>query len=155
MIRPISPDDTSAVIDLAKKLKMFDQDGIEHIRNNLANHRENRCHDLWFVSDHNDIKGLIYCVPEPMTKGTWNILMLLVDPENHRQGHGSALIHYVEQTLIEQGERLVIVETSNLDEFESARSFYLKCGYREEARICNFYAAGEDKIIFTKALKNT
>ena len=154
MIRAIKPDDTNAVIDLAKKLEMFDEQGIEHIRVTLVNYHENKCRDLWFVSDNKGIVGVIYCTPEPMTNGTWNILMLLVDPEKHRQGNGTALIRSVEKTLIDQGERLVIVETSNLEEFESARAFYRNCSYEEEAKICNFYQAGEDKIIFTKALKN-
>ncbi len=62
--------------------------------------------------------------PKPMTNGTWNVLMLLVDRDRQRQGHGSALMSYIEQTLRDRGERLLIVETSSLDEFEPARKFY-------------------------------
>ena len=46
-----------------------------------------------------------------------------------------------------------LVETSGLPEFERARAFYRKCGYEEEARIREFYNAGEDKIVFRKALR--
>ena len=44
------------------------------------------------------------------------------------------------------------METSGLASFESTRKFYRKCGYEEEARIREFYQAGEDKIVFRKLL---
>ncbi|MEM9568294.1 MAG: N-acetyltransferase, partial [Cyanobacteria bacterium P01_E01_bin.34] len=84
--------------------------------------------------------------------GTWNILMLIVHPDYQRQGYGSALTYNVESTLAAQGARLVIVETSSRHEFEPARIFYGKCGYTEEARVRNFYASGDDKIVFCKDL---
>jgi hypothetical protein len=48
--------------------------------------------------------------------------------------------------------RLLIVETSGLPEFEVARAFYSNCGFTQEARVCNFFAEGDDKLIYTKAL---
>ena len=39
-----------------------------------------------------------------------------------------------------------------LDEFERTRQFYRGLGYDEEARIREFYAAGEDKITYRKSL---
>jgi ribosomal protein S18 acetylase RimI-like enzyme len=55
--------------------------------------------------------------------------------------------------LAEQDARLLIVETSGLPDFESARAFYVKCGFTQEARIKNFFAAGDDKIVYTKSLQ--
>jgi ribosomal protein S18 acetylase RimI-like enzyme len=153
MIRSINPSDTGAVMALAEKLGMFDIDGLEHIRETLAVSYNGTSNDLWFVVDDNGLAGVVYCASEPMTRGTWNVLMLLVSPNHQGQGHGNALMSSVEQTLVERGERLLIVETSSLDDFEGARVFYSKCGYDQEARIRDFYAAGEDKIIFSKALK--
>jgi ribosomal protein S18 acetylase RimI-like enzyme len=47
---------------------------------------------------------------------------------------------------------LLIVETSGLADFETARAFYDRCGFTQEARIQNFFAAGDDKIAYTKPL---
>ena len=103
--------------------------------------------------DNGEILGVIYyCAPEPMTQGTWNILMLLVCPEHQGQGYGKALIQHLEQILTDRGERLVIVETSSLENFQGAQAFYRKCGYQEEGRIKHFYDRGNDKIIFSKIL---
>ncbi|MGB2925937.1 MAG: GNAT family N-acetyltransferase, partial [Limnothrix sp.] len=96
-----------------------------------------------------------YCTPEAMTSDTWNVLMLLVDPDYQQQDYGSALMNGVEEKLVAQGDRLLLVETSNLNEFRGARTFYQKCGYQEEAHIQDFYRAGEAKLIFTKALKQS
>jgi ribosomal protein S18 acetylase RimI-like enzyme len=46
----------------------------------------------------------------------------------------------------------LIVDTSSLPEFESTRNFYRKNGYTEEARIREFWKAGDDKIIYRKSL---
>ncbi|CAN0589115.1 unnamed protein product [Ectocarpus sp. 12 AP-2014] len=48
--------------------------------------------------------------------------------------------------------RVLLVETSGNAGFARTRAFYAQAGYEEEARIREFYAAGEDKIIFRKAL---
>jgi hypothetical protein len=49
--------------------------------------------------------------------------------------------------IIERG-----IHRSRESSFEYVRSFYRKSGYGEEARIREFYKAGDDKIIFRKAL---
>ena len=73
-------------------------------------------------------------------------------PDRQRQGRGATLLRHVEQTLAAGGGRMLLVETSGLPEFDRARAFYAKCGFEEEARIRDFYAAGDDKIVFRKVL---
>lgn len=151
MIRKTTPNDTAAVIALAET-NGFDPDEIELVRETLANYLDGNGNALWFTATDNDPVGVVYCAPEPMTNGTWKILMILVSPNRHRQGHGKALMNHIEETLAECGGRLIIVETSSTDGFERARAFYPKCGYREEARIRNFYDQGDDKIVYSKAI---
>ena len=50
---------------------------------------------------------------------------------------------------------MLLLETSGLPEFARTRAFYRTNGYDEEARIREFYAAGEDKVVFRKALVAT
>jgi ribosomal protein S18 acetylase RimI-like enzyme len=88
-----------------------------------------------------------------VTNGTWNLLMLWTRSDRSNQGHGSALVSRIEQILTTRGARLLIVETSGLPEFENARAFYGKCGFKPEARIKNFFTAGDDKIVYTKMLR--
>jgi hypothetical protein len=46
----------------------------------------------------------------------------------------------------------VYIETSNRPQYEPTRGFYLRCGYRIDAVLEDFYAAGDAKVIYVKAL---
>ena len=112
------------------------------------------CAELWVVCAAGpDVRGLAYCVPEEMTEGTWNLKAIAVRPGQHRLGAGRALMRDVEARLTGAGGRLLVVDTSSAAEQEVARAFYRSLGYVQEARIAGFWAAGEDKITFTKALR--
>ena len=78
--------------------------------------------------------------------------LIAVRSDDQRQGRGTALLHHVEEALRSSGQRLLLVETSGLPSFERARAFYAKCGYEEEARIRDYYKAGEDMVVFRKVL---
>lgn len=109
--------------------------------------------DLWLVAEKEALDACAYCAPERLTSGTWNLLMIAVNPDQQRQGTGAALVRFVEATLAARGQRLLLVETSGLSEFESVRRFYRNLGYGEEARIRDFYQDGDDKIVFRRALE--
>jgi len=106
----------------------------------------------WVVDDDGELMSVAYYAPERMTRGTWNLYMIVVRPEQQGKGRGSAMLQYMEADLKKRGSRLLIVETSALEAFEPAQAFYRKNGFEQEARIRNFYNAGDDKIIFCKAL---
>jgi hypothetical protein len=50
------------------------------------------------------------------------------------------------------GGRLVWVETSSRAQYQPTRAFYLRCGYCEAARLADFYAPGDAKVIFVRRL---
>lgn len=102
--------------------------------------------DHFWITDEDDNDGPVevaYCAPEPMTDGTWNSQLIAVRPDRQRQGRGATLLHYIEETLTARGGRVLLVETSGMESFERTRAFYRKCGYDK---------AGDDKIVYRKAL---
>ena len=127
----------------------FDESGLAHVGEKLNDYLAGENGDLWFTADDGELADVAYCVPEAVTDGTWNLLMLWTRRDRSGRGHGSALVKRVEQVLIERAARLLIVETSDLPDFENARTFYSKCGFVQEARVKNFFAAGDDKLIYT------
>jgi GNAT superfamily N-acetyltransferase len=96
--------------------------------------------------------GLCYAAPEALADGTWNMLALAVLPGLQGRGLGTVLVSAVEQHLKATGQRILIADTSSADAFALTRRFYAQNGYEEEARIRDFWAAGDDKVIFRKAL---
>ena len=107
---------------------------------------------FWLTDDEGGPVAVAYYAPERMTEGTWNLYLIAVHPQHQGKGRGSALLRQVEAALAERGERVLLVETSGLPEFDRTRAFYRSNGYNEEARIRDFHQAGEDKVIFRKVL---
>ena len=71
---------------------------------------------------------------------------------HQRSGTGSVLLNAVEDHLRTLHQRILLVDTSSTEDFEMARGFYIRNGYDEEARIRDFWAEGDDKVVFRKAL---
>lgn len=110
--------------------------------------------DRWVVVEHGDRPiGFAYSAPERMTEGTSNLLLIAVHPDHQGRGVGQALMRDAEASLAADGQRVLLVETSGLPEFERTRAFYRRLGYTQEARIRDYYAAGDDKIVFWNALR--
>ena len=152
MIRAMISDDIESVLQLGRDLQMFDEEGIKLIADRLQDYFANLGEDIWLTADESGLAGCLYCVPEPMTHSTWNVLMLMVNDQHQGSGIGHSLMDAIENKLTTLSASLMLVETSGLDDFESARKFYKSCGYTEQARIPDFYEQGEDKVIFTKSL---
>lgn len=152
MIRDTQASDTDAILAIIEDSGQFDADGIAHVRSTLERHLAHESGALWLTADDGEPVGIAYCAPEVVANGTWNLLMLWTRQDRHGRGHGAALVSRVEDQLRQRGARLLIVETSGLPAFALARAFYAKCGFLHEARIKNFFAAGDDKLILTKSL---
>lgn len=107
--------------------------------------------DRWLTYEQ-DGKAVGFCFAreEELAEGTWNMLAIAAVPL--RQGVGSALVGQLEADLRKLGARIVIADTSGTDDFTDTRAFYAKTGYNEEARIRDFWAKDDDKIVFRKAL---
>jgi ribosomal protein S18 acetylase RimI-like enzyme len=149
-IRPLRADDLpdlKAVIEANQLFPsaMLDDMTAEFLAGDAAGER-------WLTLDDGGPVALAYYVPERMTDGTFNLLLIAVAPDRHGQGIGTKLMAHAEADLAARGGRVLLVETSGLEEFARTRAFYRFIGYDEEARIREFYAAGEDKVVFRKAL---
>jgi ribosomal protein S18 acetylase RimI-like enzyme len=109
--------------------------------------------DVWLTyEDNNTAIGFCYAAPEQLTQGTWNMLAIAVLPSRQDNGVGAALVKELEEALRKRSGRILIVDTSGTDAFSQTRAFYEKNGYTQEARIRDFWAEGDDKIIFWKKL---
>jgi D-alanine-D-alanine ligase len=88
----------------------------------------------------------------PSTDNTYDLYWIAVHPDAQRSGAGSVLMSEVEHRLHARRARLLVVETSSRADYSPTRRFYEKRGYEQSARIENFYAHGDHRVIFTKHL---
>jgi ribosomal protein S18 acetylase RimI-like enzyme len=149
-IRAVTLNDLPNLKVVIEANDLFPSDMLDEMISGYFNHKSGS--EYWLTYEESKPVAIAYCAPEQMTEGTWNLYLIAVHPDYQGQGIGTSLLHYIEQMLISRGERILLVETSSLETFEDTREFYRKCGYNEEARIREFYQAGEDKIVFRKLL---
>jgi ribosomal protein S18 acetylase RimI-like enzyme len=91
--------------------------------------------------------------PHPLTEGAYDLYWIVVDPVARGNGVGHALLRQVENEVRARGGRLLLVETSGTSAYAAARHLYERGGYRREAIVHNFYAPGDDLLIYVKELQ--
>ncbi len=104
--------------------------------------------------DANDqVVGYAVYGSTPCTSGTFDLYWIATDPAMHNAGVGTTLLNEVERRLEGHFARMLVVETSSRSDYAPTRGFYGRRGYTETARVREFYAPGDDRIIFTKRFR--
>jgi ribosomal protein S18 acetylase RimI-like enzyme len=150
MITKTTKEHRTSLLSVIAKSGQFDENGLAHVSATLDEHFVNPQEEIWLTAIDFEPVGVAYCAPEPVTSGTWNLLMLWIKDGFEGRGFGKKLVFEVENQLRTRNARLLIVETSQLPEFSAARDFYEKYGFKREAEIKNFFDEGDNKIIYTK-----
>ena len=86
------------------------------------------------------------------TVGSYDLYWIAVHNSQRGGGLGRTLMLEAERLIAARGGRRVYVETSSREQYEPTRQFYLKCVYRVDAVLEDFYAPGDGKVILVKAL---
>ncbi|MFL0692979.1 MAG: GNAT family N-acetyltransferase [Agrobacterium tumefaciens] len=150
MIRELNRDDLPEIKTIIDATELFPSSMLDEMVHQFLN--DNEAKELWLVLTNPQPLGVAYVAPEKLTDGTFNLQLIAVHPQQQGKGFGAELVAEVEKRLRALGARILLVETSGVDEFEPPRRFYLKNGYELEGRIRDFYQEGDDKVIFRKSL---
>ncbi len=151
-VRAALPEDRPAILEVVRSSGLFSSEDVAEVEAMLDGFLAGLPGgDRWLVSTSDGTPAAVaYYAPERLTVGTWNLYLLAVHPRHRGQGRGAELVREVEQDLRRAGARVLLIETSGSPDFAPQRAFYARLGYHEEARIREFYAAGEDKVVFWK-----
>jgi ribosomal protein S18 acetylase RimI-like enzyme len=109
-------------------------------------------YELLGAFDDGRVIGYACFGPTPATDGTYDLYWLAVHPTAQGSGVGRALVGAVRAKLAARGGRLLLVETSSRPEYERTRTFYARAGFIEAARVRDFYAPADDRIMLTSRL---
>lgn len=88
----------------------------------------------------------------PLTVGSWDLYWIAVAPDLQGRGLGRRLLAETERRIAASGGRRVFVDTSGRADYAPTRAFYERCGYRVAARMTDFYAVGDDKVVYSRIL---
>ncbi len=103
---------------------------------------------FWVFEEAGKALGYICFGPTPMTRGTFDLYWICVDPDAKGKGVGRALVAKMEDELRQEGGRLVRVETAGLEDYAATRAFYDRLGFEVVARIRDFYWPGNDLFTY-------
>jgi len=154
--------------NLIRNLNIDDRDKIEKIlidTNNFNNNEiiiamelidiyldieDQKDYEIFVDADNDVVNGYICIGPRPLTKGTYDLYWIAVNPNVQARGIGSGLIKYIEDYLKQKSARLILIETSGKPGYEKERKFYLKNKYDLIVEIKDFYDADDSLVVYGK-----
>jgi ribosomal protein S18 acetylase RimI-like enzyme len=154
VIRKFEKGDIEQLTEIVRATKVFHEEEIGvaiELMEISANDKDQEEYFLYsYLDDDGTIQGY-YCVgPTPMTKSTFDLYWIAVHPRVHRKKIGHDLLQHCEEQVRSMGGKLLVVETSSQPKYEPTRKFYVQHQYKESACIKDYYAPGDNLVIYTK-----
>jgi GNAT superfamily N-acetyltransferase len=153
MIRPTRSEETPELIELARGTGVFKPLEIVALGEVLDDyHAREREHGHRAITSERDGRpaGFAYHAPAAMTDRAWYLYWIAVARPLQARGLGSGLLRAVEDDVERAGGRMLLIETSSLPHYEPTRRFYHRNGYEQACVLNDFYADGDDLVVFRK-----
>jgi ribosomal protein S18 acetylase RimI-like enzyme len=154
-LHPSQPSESPALIELAEGTGAFKPIEIQALEEVLSDyHARERAngHRCTTASLEGAPVGFVYWAPAAMTDRTWHLWWIAVRSGLQSRGIGAALLADCESEVRAAGGRLLLIETSSLPGYQPTHRFYRKHGYQLASTLPDFYADGDDLVIFGKRL---
>jgi ribosomal protein S18 acetylase RimI-like enzyme len=154
-IRQARPEDKEPVMMILKETKFFRPEELRVAEEVFDDALSGDCegdYQSFVAREEHKMIGWICFGPTPCTSGTFDIYWVVVAPAHQNQGAGTSLVNYATTIIKDLGGRMITVDTSGSQRYLSTRRFYETLGYRKESCIKDFYAVGDDKIIYIKRI---
>jgi ribosomal protein S18 acetylase RimI-like enzyme len=153
MIRRTKPADTPTLLELTSGTGVFKPHEVEALGEVLSDyHATNHLHGHQAVTYEKGgrILGYAYYAPAAMTDRTWYLYWIAVTKDTQAKGIGGVLLRHSEDEIRKQGGRVLFIETSSLPHYAQTRRFYEKHGYEVTGVLRDYYADGDDMVVFRK-----
>ena len=110
-------------------------------------------HYRFVLADSDGILAGYACFgPVPCTLGAWDLYWIAVAPRAQGQHLGREILDRVELAILAAGGTHIYADTSSRHQYAPTRQFYAQRGYQTAADFPDFYAPGDGKIVYAKAL---
>lgn len=146
------PDEAEAILAIARGVGVFDEQEIATVDELLRAYlgQGAPASGYYFLTCHLDgrVAGFACYGPRALTHGTFDLFWIATDRAAQGRGVGGALLRRVADEVRAQGGRLIVAETSGRPEYAPTRRFYETHNYERAAVIADFYAPGDDLVIY-------
>lgn len=109
-------------------------------------------YEFVFAEENGHVLGYTCFGQNEMTVASYDLYWICVDKGLHGRGVGKQLLLAAEEQVRKLGGKRIYIETSTRPDYLATRGFYEKCGYHLEAQLAHYYAPGDGKAVFVKAL---
>ncbi len=154
-IRPIEAPDAQALSALLRKIAQFKPDEVtvaeELIEASIRDPEGSGYESLVAISGA-EVIGYVCFGPTPMTAATWDLYWIAVSPEVQGQGLGKQIYAAFAEVVRSRGGRQVRIETSSQEIYAATGGFYERLGFDLAGKLPDFYAPGDDLLIFYRVL---
>jgi GNAT superfamily N-acetyltransferase len=153
-LRPLSAADRGRIEDITRAVGLFRDDEIPvalEVLDEAVREGGSQSYTALGADVDGRLVGWICWGPTPCTLGTYDLYWMAVEPELQGSGIGSALLGEMERRLAGLA-RLIIIETTGRPDYAATRAFYQARGYAPVSTIPDFYAPGDDQVVFVKTV---
>lgn len=130
-----SPDEIDVALELAR-LSLKDGNNVEN-------------YEFIFAEKDGKVVGFGCFSRIPCTLSSFEIYWLCVDKQQQGQGVGKKLIQEIIQEVKKNEAKKVVLQTAGRKQYLPTQKFYVAAGFDLEARIKDYYAEGDDCLIYT------
>jgi ribosomal protein S18 acetylase RimI-like enzyme len=145
--------DRDAVQTIVERTEFFRADevnvAVELVDEYLARGLASGYHFV-FAENEGAVVGYACYGPIACTVASYDLYWIAVDPTQQGQGIGRQLIQATEAEIAATGGRRIYIDTSGQPKYAPTRAFYERSGFRCAARLVDFYAPGDDRLIYQK-----
>jgi ribosomal protein S18 acetylase RimI-like enzyme len=154
-IRPLTVKEKSTVMRILQTTPEFLPPEVviaEELIDAFLEDTETSGYYIYIAEVDGEIAGYICYGNTPLTEATWDIYWVAVAHDKQGFGIGRMLMKHAEDDIQKMHGRLVMVETSGKPEYNKTRRFYETLHYQRVCQIPDYYAPGDDLVLFSKRL---
>jgi predicted N-acetyltransferase YhbS len=152
VLRPLRRADRAEIERIVRATKAFREDEVA-VAMELVDADESEGYRFVVAEVEGKVAGYACFGATPLTIGTWDLYWIAVDPEMQGEGIGGRLMRAVEAMVRTEKGRMILIETGGKASYGATRKAYLAWGYREVARVPDFYEVGDDKVIYQRRVE--
>ncbi|MCX8124340.1 MAG: GNAT family N-acetyltransferase [Spirochaetes bacterium] len=148
-------DDGDALVAILEATGFFYPEEIDialELLNEKLKFGDSSTYQFIFAEYESTVVGYICYGKIPLTKASYDVYWIAVDPHYQGKGIGYALLQQAEEKIRHEDGKHFYIETSGRKLYQPTHAFYLKAGYTIIAVFKDFYADGDDKLVFYKKL---
>lgn len=155
-IRPIESADRGPLLRLLREIPEFKPEEVEVAEEliglSIADPVGSGYTCLVAADEGHQLHGYICYGPTPMTVSTFDLYWIAVDPALQGKGVGRALYGAFAAQLEPLKGAQIRIETSSQESYARTGGFYERLGFTVDGRLRDFYAPGDDLLIFYRRI---